>query len=169
MTKKFDIDIFEVLKRANKKDYEYFSNLTPKEKDAFQPWVAMRFMSTGQDGYESIHSILMTHYVLNKNFQIISKHKDLFYRLMCVTGDGNTKRHYMPKPPKGKHLSPMISELVSEINGERLDDEEAYIFLMKNDFELYELKEIAEDLKWEKDKIKDLKNSYDKFMTVYGN
>lgn len=169
MTKKFDIDIFEVLKRADKKEYDYFKNLTNKEKDAFQPWVAMRFMSASPDGFSAIQSILMTNYVLNRHFQIISKDKELFYRLMCVTGDGTYKKHHMPKPPKAKRLSPFITDLVSQINGETLDDEEVYIYLTKNDIQVSDLKELAEDLGYDKDKIKDLKKTYDKFMALYAN
>lgn len=169
MTKKYDIDIFEVLKHANKKDYEYFRGLSTKEQEAFQPWLAMRYMSGTADGFTAIQSTLMTHYVLNRHFNVISKHKDLFYRLMCVVGDGSFKKHHMPKPPRGKRLSPMITELVTEINGETLTDEEAYIFLTKNGIEMYELKEFAEDLEWDSDKIKNLKKSYDTFMAAYGN
>lgn len=169
MTKKFDIDIFEVLKRADKKEYEYFKNLTDKEKDAFQPWVAMRFMSASPDGFSAIQSILMTNYLLNRQFKIISKDKELFYRLMCVTGDGTFKKRHMPKPPKTKRLSPFITDLVSQINGETLDDEEVYIYLTKNDIQVSDLKELAEDLGYDKDKIKDLKKTYDKFMALYAN
>lgn len=165
---KHDIDIFEVMKQANKKNYNYFQNLTTKEKEAFQPWVAMRFMSATPDN-SAARSILLTNYVLNKNFTTISKDKELFYRLMCVTGDGSPKRHSMIRPPSGKRLSPMITDLVIEINGEVLDDEEVYMFLNKNGIELYELKEMAEDLGWESSKIKDLKKSYDNFMKFYAN
>lgn len=169
MTKKFDIDIFEVLKRADKKDYEYFKNLSDKEKNAFQPWVAMRFMSASADGFSAIQSILMTNYVLNRDFQTISKDKELFYRLMCVTGEGNFKKHHMPKPPKTKRISPLITDLISQVNGETLDDEEVHIYLTKNDITVSDLKELAEDLGYEKEKIKDLKKTYDKFMALYGN
>lgn len=169
MSKKFDIDIFEVMKQAHKKNYEYFSSLSDAEKNAFQPWVAMRFMSASNDGMDAIQSILMTHYILNKNFTTISKDKELFYRLMCVTGDGKTKRHYMPKPPSGRRLSPLITDLVNEINGEVLDDDEVYLFLTKNDIELYELKEMAEDLQWDAPKIKELKKSHDNFMKHFAN
>lgn len=169
MTKKYDLNIFELLKHANNKDYDYFSKLTDKEKNAFQPWLAMRFMSGSNDGMDALQSILMTHYVLNNNFQEISKDKELFYRLMCVVGEGKFKKQYMPKPPSGKNVSPIITELVSEINGETLTDIEAYIFLTKNDIELADLKELAEDLEWEKDKINNLKKSYVTFMDMHGN
>lgn len=169
MTKQYDLNIFDVLKHANNKDYDYFSKLSDKEKEAFQPWLAMRFMSSSPDGIDAMQSILMTHYVLNNNFQEISKDKDLFYKLMCVVGDGSFKKHSMIKPPSGKHISPMITELISELNGETLSDIEAYIYITKNDIELMDLKELAEDLDWDSDKIKNLKKAHVSFMNEYGN
>ena len=169
MSKNYDLDLFELLKRADKKDFEYFSTLSEKEKAAFQPWVAMRFMSASTDGMDAIQSILMSNYVLNRHFQITSKDKELFYRLMCVSGDGNTKRRHMQKPPKPNRVSPFITDLVSQINGETLDDDEVYIFLTKNDILVSDLKELAEDLGYPKEQIKDLKKTYDKFMKNYAN
>lgn len=169
MAKNYKLDLFDVLKHANNKDYDYFKNLSVEEKAEFQPWLAMRFMSSSPNGISAMQSIMMTHYALNKDFNVISKNKELFYRLMCVVGDGTYKKHTMIKPPSGKHKTPLITELVSELNGETLEDEECFIFLSKNDLGMTDLKDIAEDLLWDKPKINNLKKSYDELMKLYGN
>lgn len=169
MAKKYDIDLFEVLKQADKKNYNYFSTLTEKEKTAFEPWVAMRFMSSGPDNFDGAASLLFTNSVLNEQFSIISKDKELFFRLMCTVGTGTIKRHYMPKPPKNKTISPVITEIVREFVNDIHSDEEVFIFLKTNDIDVDDLKELALDFNWPDSKIKQIKKSYDNLMESQSN
>lgn len=148
------LDIGEVLKNINAKNYNWFSSLAKEEQETFVPFVVMQFLSGS--GEEDL--IVLNDFV-NTDFSDKSKNKELFYRLCCVVGSGGySKRKYM-KPPKVKReKESKVVWLVSEYIGENLTYEEALNFVKKN-FNLYDEDfwgSIAQSYNWSNDAIKSL-------------
>lgn len=149
------LDLFELMSQAERRNYDYFSQLSDDAKKEFSPWLAMRFMSSSTEHADM--SLLFTDVVLNEHFSIVSTDKDFFYRLMCVAGQSTTKRHNMVKPPKAKMKPKIVNELFSELTQEPMTSDEIDMYMRINSLDSTDLAEIAEDFGWDSDKIKALK------------
>lgn len=155
MSKQRKLDIKQVLEAIDTRDFDFYKNLSNEQKDEFTPFVVMQFLS-GADSY----SIEMTQEVLNKNFTEKSKHKDLFYRLCCVMGEGKKKFHPYNKPPKAnrKRSESILVRLLTEYRNDVLSEEEAIMIVRKNanayDINFWVM--IAESMDWSNELIKKL-------------
>lgn len=162
--KEYKLDMFEVIRRADAKDYNWFSSLSAEQKQEFNPWLAMRFMTAAPDGIDGLEALLYGDAAMNEHFTIVSKDKDFFYRLMCVAGTGRPKKHFMVSPPKRRREAPLVSEIMSELHAEPMEDHELRLYIEINGLEKEDLADIAYDLAWDDKKIKELKKSFVKFM-----
>lgn len=153
------LDLFELIRNAESRNFDYFSTLSDAQKHEFSPWLAMRFMSSAPNDNGGLESLLLTDVVLNEHFTIMSRDKEFFYRLMCVAGGGTIKRHSMIKPPKGKMKPQIINDLFAELIDEPMTATEIDTYMEINGLEMRDLADIAEDLGWDVDKIKLLKKS----------
>lgn len=154
------LDLFELIRRAENRDFSYYDSLSEEEQKEFQPWVAMRFMSSApNENFQHASALLMTDVVLNADFTLISKDKAFFYRLMCVAGGGEPKRHSMIRPPSSKMKPQIVNELFAELIEEPMTASEIDTFMKINNISTKDLLEVAEDMGWDRDKIKLLKKA----------
>lgn len=103
MSKEYKINIFELLEQADTNNKNYYKNLTLEEKEQFSPFQLTRWFS-GIDGYLSEYYLTSTNELLNSDLQIISKHPELFWKLMSAIGIGKKQRHHWVTPV-GKNKS----------------------------------------------------------------
>lgn len=95
----FKVDIFEVLKNIDGKNFEYFNMLSEEEKKSLQLYVIMNWLSSCRDNNLTEYYVQMVNSVINKDFfYIANKHPRLILKLMCVIGIGERKIvHTYPK------------------------------------------------------------------------
>ncbi|ASV44161.1 hypothetical protein PBI_SCTP2_146 [Salicola phage SCTP-2] len=150
MSDKRKLDIKDILYNIDLKHYDWFSNLSTEEQKSFEPYVVMQFLSSGSNDQQNSYFLEMTHEVLNKNFSIVSKNKDLFYRLCCVIGTGDKHFHKFLKPTSNKiSKNELTQQFLYDIYGEQLKDDEIETFLKANsDLKKNDWLDYAQSLGW---------------------
>lgn len=155
MAKKLDIK--EVLKNIDSNNKEWFSNLSDEDKNGFDPFIVMQFLSSASNTEQHEDALMMTNEVLNKHFTTIYPNRELFYRLCCVCrANGKTFRPFM-KPPKSKKSQTLVQKLLMEYSDENMSEEECAMMIQKN--KIYGLdfwEELAESYDWPDSEIKKL-------------
>lgn len=155
----YKIDMFELLKKADTKDYKFFEekyNEEERRKASF--WLMMRYMSSST-GSNDIRHLLFTNTLVNKDFNTVVKtHPDMIYKLLCVVGAGKTDFHKFIPPPKGQRiLDSLAMKFFTELFQETYTDREIEIMCKKHsaiDQEI--IREFAKDLYWEPKDIEKL-------------
>ena len=113
-TKKLDLK--RELTAVDKKNYNFYNNLTDEERKEFSPFVLMRFTSN-VDNNRDIQEwfVETTNEFVNKNHWELSKnHKGLLWKLLAATGIGSTLYHpYLAASKKEK--ANKIEKLLVEI------------------------------------------------------
>jgi len=126
MAKKPQIPLQEVMRAIDKKDRQWYVNLTDEQKKAFSAWMMMRYASTVR-GNRSIDYL----YLVNRKFSDVSKHPELQWLLFTVCGSGKVENHEYIKPPntrkKKNKVALAVSELMPHLKSDELD-----LFLLLN-------------------------------------
>lgn len=153
------VDLFDLIKKADLKQYNFYSeNYTPEERKKFSPWIMMRYMSSSSGGND-LRNLLYVNEIVNKDFSIVLKnHPEFVFNLFCVTGTGKTDFHKYIAPPKGQRLIESLSnKFFRELFNEQYSDSEIEIMIKK--FSKYDesiIREFARDLSWEAKDIEKL-------------
>lgn len=87
MTKQYKNNIFDILKEIENKNYRYYESLSEDLQKEIQPYTLCRWMSAMQ-GNNTQHEelTLKVNNNVNKNYWIMSKYKDLQWKLLCTCG-----------------------------------------------------------------------------------
>lgn len=104
---KLKLDIFDVLRRADLGDRDFYTNLKPDLQKQFAPIVVMRWFSSplDQSQYRD-YLICMTNEMLNIDFWSIQKHPELIWKILTLCGTGKSiKRNWVPMPKRLRQIS----------------------------------------------------------------
>jgi hypothetical protein len=101
-------------------DKEFYKNLSDEHKKEIGIWVLMRFMSSSQNNAE--HHIMMVNDLVNHNFNNLSKHPELQWKLLALCGTGKKQYHPWIAPPKGIKKN-RVEEAILQIYPLLRDDE----------------------------------------------
>jgi hypothetical protein len=111
------LDIKRELNAVDRKNYDFYDNLTEEERKAFSPYILMRYTSSVQ-GDRDIQEWFLetTNEMINKNHWDLSKnHKALLWKLFAATGAGIPCYHpYLAAGKKEKVNK--IEKLLAELN-----------------------------------------------------
>lgn len=110
------LDIKRELDNVDRKNYNFYDNLSEEEKKAFSPYVLMRYTSN-VDGNQDLQEwfVEKTNETVNKDHWTLSKnHKALLWKLFSVTGIGNTFKHQYIASSK-KEKTAKIGKLLAEL------------------------------------------------------
>ena len=92
-----DLNIFDVLAALDRKDYDYYDNLTPEQQKKFTPFVITQWMSAikGNAGLSSYY-LMNTDYTANKHLlnEYVSKHPKLQWQMLCAASPGMGKQFH---------------------------------------------------------------------------
>ena len=127
--KKEVLPLKRVLDALDRNDSDFYSSLNEEEQKAFSPWLIMRCASASVDYPE--HYLVMVNDLVNVNFDVISKHPDLFWRLISLSGVGKPTYHPFIRPPKKAGKTPLETAIL-ELN-RHFNEEELALFLKMND------------------------------------
>ena len=110
------LDIKRELSAVDRKNYDFYKNLTDEEKKAFSPFILMRYTSNVQGDADSQEWFVeMTNEMVNKNHWDLSKnHKELLWKLFAATGVGVACYHpYLAagKKEKANKIEKLLVEL----------------------------------------------------------
>jgi hypothetical protein len=98
---KQDFDLFEALNAIDRKDYEYYDRLSEEQKQKFNPYMLVIFMSSvsGRMELQQYH-LLSTNEFSNKYMfdERIQDHPKLQWMMLCASGLGKGKQfhNYIP-------------------------------------------------------------------------
>lgn len=112
--KKPALDIFELLAAVDKRDFNFYSKLTPEQKKAFAPIVAMRWMTAIRNSdQDSEFQLQIVNEVVNQNMwnSALYNHPELIYKLMAVCGSGKRKNYEWIKGFSKEKKSKMVEFL----------------------------------------------------------
>lgn len=107
---KQDLDLFEVLAALDKKDYNYYDNLTEEQKKKFVPYMMVLWMSCIKG-----NSTLQGYYVMNTDYtankylfnENVQKHPKLQWLMLCAASPGLGKQFHQWIP----HIKEKVSKL----------------------------------------------------------
>lgn len=101
----------DVLLAIDNHNLNYYSNLTDEDKKQFNSWLMMRFASSVNGPYAP-HYLMAVNEFVNKDYQILHKHTELVWKLLCVCGVGKKQFHPWIKAPKSRVSKDKISEFI---------------------------------------------------------
>jgi hypothetical protein len=132
------LDIKRELNAVDRKQYNFYENLTDEEKKAFAPFILMRYSASVQGDRDTQEWFLeMTNELVNKHHWTLSKnHKELLWKLFAGIGTGASAYHpYLAAGKKEK--AHKIEKLLAELNpAMKLDEVKLLASLMdKKDIE----------------------------------
>lgn len=144
------LDIFQTLNSINRKDKEYFHNLTEEERKAFPPYVIMRWLT----GTSSGNQILFVNELVNPFVFSLQDHKELLYDLMTICAIGRQQRYNWIKGPSKKTGStPNVLKTIGEYYGYSHKKAREVLPLLTTD----DILQYAEQLGYQKDEITKIK------------
>ena len=101
MAKKPQIKLANVMLAIDKRNRDWYNNLSDDQVKAFSAWMMMRYASSVQ-GDKAVDYLYMVNECVNKNFMELSKHPELQWLLFTLCGSGKKEYHPYIKPPGGK-------------------------------------------------------------------
>lgn len=109
------LDIKDVLKAIDLRNYEFFNSLDEKQKKEFNPYILMRYISNvNADSDIQEWFLESTNEMINKNHWLLNKdHKELLWKLFAGIGLGTPLFH--PYLPTLKIELNKIEKLIGEL------------------------------------------------------
>ena len=114
MPKKPQIPLKDIMAAIDKKDRNFYNNLTDEGKKAFSAWMMMRYCSSVQ-GKDAANYIYMTNELVNFQFSEVSKHPELQWLLLSACGVGKIQFHPYLKPPNSRKKKNKVFEFIYSI------------------------------------------------------
>lgn len=151
MAKERALDVFELLGKIDRKDYEIWEKLSEEQKKEFSALVTMRWMAGTTDPYQ----LVMLNEIVNTSvFQLGEAHKEFLLKLLTVCSNGSSKRYaWVPyKIGGGKKQKRVIELIAAQYKLSHKDAEES-----RKLFTDAEILELAEIHGLQKDEIQELK------------
>ena len=139
MAKKPLLQIKDIMAAVDRKDYNYYTNLTDEQRKSLNLWMTQRYASSVQGKFAG-HYLVMVNEFMNTNWSDVSKHPELQWKLMCLAGTGKVQFHPFVKVPKAKRKKNKVEELVRELFP-LLKNDEIELFLKMNSND--DIKELA--------------------------
>ena len=152
MAKKPQIPLKDIMAAIDKKDRNFYNNLSDEGKKAFSAWMMMRYCSSVQ-GRNAADYIFMTNECVNYQFSEVSKHPELQWLLLSAAGVGKVQFHPYLKPPNAKKKKDKVSNFVADLFP-HIKNDEIELLLSINDKS--ELKELAKAHGYDDKSIKDI-------------
>ena len=122
--KTYKLDLSTVLQALDRKDLDFYANLSEEEKKAYVPLVLMRYMSSLTDQSRmTAYAVIATNDLVNIGFWELSKHPELQHLLLCLTGLGG--KQYRPwlaskRKRKSNKIDDWLLERFPDLNEDEL-------------------------------------------------
>jgi hypothetical protein len=161
--KTYTLDMFkEVLPAADRGRIDFYDTLTDEQKKGFAPLVVMRYMSAVNSyaGRKTVEEhIINVNETVNIGFWDLTKHPELQWKLLALTGSGRNQRHEWITGPKKKttnRIDNLILGLYPNLNSLELD-------IAKSKLTRDSLKQLCRDYGMSDDEIKPYVEEFKKY------
>lgn len=107
---KQDFDLFQAIEAIDKKNYDWFSQLSEEQQRKFVPYMMLHWISTVKGSNQLVqYYLLSTESYANKHMfnEVIQKHPELQWLMLCASSPGIGKQFHQWLP----HLSAKIGNL----------------------------------------------------------
>lgn len=113
-----------MLGAVDRRNKEFYSQLSDEQKKEFSPYMVMRWTSSikGSKQFQE-HYLELTNEFLNKDFSVLYKHKKLYWMLASIIGIGRNQYHPwigVSKKTKKEILADRFSSLYPSLNQDEL-------------------------------------------------
>lgn len=146
------IPISTMMKALDQGNTSFYDSLNKDQRKAFSPWLAMRWASNVRSNDYAPYYIMMTNEWCNVDFATTSKHPELFWKLLTLSGLGPVQDHKFISPPK-KAKKSKVQKFLSDIYPSYSPRD---IEMLEKINTLDEIKELAQSHGYDKKEIKDL-------------
>lgn len=94
----------EEMNALDRRNFEWYKNLTDEERKDLSMWVLMRYASSTNSKVPEInhHYLTMVNEIVNVHFNVLRHHPELQWRLMQVCSVGTSQFHLWIPPGKRK-------------------------------------------------------------------
>lgn len=151
-TKKPSIPLKDLNRNIDLGNMQFFEELPEELQKEFSPWLAMRWASSVQNKALSPHYLTMINDFCNSDFTLLSKHPNLFWKLLALAGVGKSQYHKWI-PPGKKAKKNKIQKFLSDIYPTyKLED----IDMLEKINSVDELKDLARTYGYEDKEIKEM-------------
>lgn len=152
------LDIKDVLKNIDNKNYDYWSTLTDDQKKEFSLFMVMRYLSTGKTNELTGYFTIATNEYANIMGNQLNHHPDLQWKLLCCCGLGQTVEHSYIKPPSyGRKKQDKLGRLLLSIYPDLNDME---IDMLKDKFDDRTFQQFLRDLGQTDEEIKEYRSEF---------
>ena len=160
--REFKLDIWDVLKNADKNNLNYYESLGVEERKAIAPLVLMRWLSVvSNENPNAEHYIIAVNDIVNVGFFDLAKFPDLQWKLLAVCGVGSSQRHDWIKAP-AKVVTNRFDNLILQLNPSLNNLE---LELAKSKFTKAGLQQLCRDFAMEDNEIKPIIEEFNKYQT----
>ena len=113
-----------MLGAVDRRNKEFYSQLSDEQKKEFSPYMVMRWTSSIKGSKQlQEHYLELTNEFLNKDFSVLYKHKKLYWMLAAIIGIGRNQYHPwigVSKKTKKEILADRFSSLYPSLNQDEL-------------------------------------------------
>ena len=118
------LNIFNELKNIDYRNFDFYDSLTDEQQKQIAPYVIMRWASIANESSGlNDYYLQAINQIVNINYWDISSHKELVWKLLCVTGAGEVTRRTWIKFGDKQTRTPKIDKLIREDNPDLNDME----------------------------------------------
>lgn len=139
------LDVFQTLNAIDKKDTDYYNNLTPELKKGFAPVVVNRWLS----GTYSKQQVFLLNEIVNPYVFSLYKHPDLLYHLMTICTTGKPQRYSWNKTKPSNTNNPICVKIIEEYFKYNTEDATNAVQLLHP----HDIILMAEELGWQSTEI----------------
>ena len=150
--KEYKNDLFrDVIPALDRRDKRFYGRLNEEQQKDISIWTLTRWMSSivSRDTNLQLSNV---NDIVNAHSKFLTKHKELQWMLLAVSGTGNKERHEWIAPPRGVKKNKIEETILSYFP--LLRDDELELFLKLNTIE--ELEQFLKDNGFDDKTIKDL-------------
>jgi hypothetical protein len=139
------LDIFEVLREINNKNYNYLDTIDDNLKKSFTPYVVFQWLQSTDDS----NQVLVLNHISPMLFDL-QDHPELLFKLFCISSMNKYTRYswIFPKSTKDDTL---------EILGKYLECSKRVATEYKEFYTIDDIKKMAQELGYQDAEIKKLK------------
>ena len=141
---KVEFDLFEAIAAIDRKDYSYYTRLTPEQQKKFVPFMLIHWISAvkGSNELQSYYlqstNLHANKHLFNENVQ---KHPHLVWLMLCAASPGVGKQFHQWIP----HIRERVSKLKESPKSKEIKDYYKKIYPKAGDDDLNEITEIFVD------------------------
>lgn len=136
-----EFDLFRALEAIDRKDYDYYSNLTDEQRKRFVPYMMLQWMSSVKGSRDlSAFYLMSTELAANKYMfnEIVYDHPELQWKMLCAASPGMGKQFHSYIP----QLSQRIGKLQERVKQKEIADYLKKIYKNDSDSDIHTVSSI---------------------------